>query len=85
MRWHPQPVLRVSLVTLIILQHLRYEHAIVLCGSVLPVIEYYTLRHLLAKLLHLNLIDCFESLLQKGGVFDSSDKLRFWQIAQSSS
>jgi len=38
------------------LLHPRYEHAIRWCVCVLPVIEYYVLRHLLANLLHLNLI-----------------------------
>jgi len=28
------------------LQHLRYAHAFVRCGCVLPVIEYYALRHI---------------------------------------
>jgi len=37
---------------------------------------------LLAKILHLKLIDCFESLLRKRGVLNFPDKLRLWQIAQ---
>jgi len=39
---------------------------------------YYVLRHLLAKLLHLNLIDFAESLLEKGGVLNSPENLQFW-------
>jgi len=48
-------------------------------GCVLPVIGYYVLQHLLANLLHLNLIDCVKSLL-----INSPDNLQFWQIAQAS-
>jgi len=43
---------------------------------------YYALRHLLAKLLHLGLIDFVESLLKKEGELNSPDNLQFWQIAQ---
>jgi len=45
---------------------------------------YYVLRHLLAKLLHLNSIDFVESLLKKEGVLNSPETLQFWQIAQPS-
>ena len=37
--------------------HLLYEHAVRWCGCVLPVMRYYVLRHLFAKLLYLNLND----------------------------
>jgi len=36
-----------------------YATSTLLCGRVLPEIEYYALRHLFAKWLHLNLINCF--------------------------
>ena len=42
-----------------ILSYLLYEQAVRWCGCVLPgycVVGYYVLRHLLARLLHLNLI-----------------------------
>jgi len=45
---------------------------------------YYVLRHLLAKLLYWNLIDCVESLLKtQEGVLNFPENLQFWQIAQS--
>jgi len=52
----------------------------------LSVMGYYALRHLLAKLLHLSLIDCAESLLKKEKVLpvNSPENLQFWQIAQPS-
>jgi len=45
---------------------------------------YYVLRHLLAKLLHLNLVEFVESLLKNEGVLNSPKNLQFWQIAQPS-
>ena len=62
--------------------HLLHEHVVRRCGCVLPVIGYYLLRHLLAKLLHLNLIDRVESLLKKKGLLNSPDNLQLWPIAQ---
>jgi len=66
------------------LPHQRYQHAIVRCSCVLPVIAYIVLRNLLAKLLQRSLIEFVESLLKEGGMLNSPDNLQFWQIAQTS-
>jgi len=60
----------------------RNEHADRQCGCILPLMGYYVLRHLLAKLLHLILIDFAVSLLKKEGVLNSYKNLQFWQFAQ---
>ena len=62
--------------------HMLNEHAHRRCGCVLPEMGYYALRHLLAKLLHLGLMDFVESLLKKEGELNSPDNQQFWQISQ---
>ena len=53
----PLQLLHPTLYVFPISAHLLYEHSTRWCGCVLPVMGYYVLRYLLAKLLYLNLID----------------------------
>ena len=50
----------------IITHHLQ-EQAVSWCGSVLPVMKYYVLRNLLAKLLHFSLISLLRASCRRKG------------------
>jgi len=50
-----------------IITHQLQEQAVTWCGCVLPVMEYYVLRNLLAKSLHLNLISLLRASCRRKG------------------